>query len=143
MCRRSSNIFRHGTPARSATTLPLLPPMELQQCSKRKKVLPKRGEVWLFDCGMVEKVRPVLILSVPFQDIDRAVVTVVFHTTALRGSRFEIKVNVPFLKSGAFIAQSIATYPTIRALRKLGTLSTNQFVEVEAAVFGWLGRPQQ
>jgi hypothetical protein len=26
---------------------------------------PSRGEVWLFDCGMVEKVRPVLILSVP------------------------------------------------------------------------------
>jgi len=29
-------------------------------------VPPRRGEVWLFDCGMVEKVRPVLIFSVPF-----------------------------------------------------------------------------
>ena len=29
---------------------------------------PKRGEVWLWDCGMVEKERPVLILSVPFSD---------------------------------------------------------------------------
>jgi len=27
---------------------------------------PIRGEVWMFDCGMAEKVRPVLILSVPF-----------------------------------------------------------------------------
>ena len=34
-----------------------------------------RGEVWLFDCGMIEKVRPVLILSIPFADKDRAVVT--------------------------------------------------------------------
>jgi mRNA interferase MazF len=65
----------------------------------------------MFDCGMVEKVRPVLIFSVPFTDSDRAVVTVVFHSTALRGSQFEVEVKVPFLKDGAFIAQSVATYP--------------------------------
>ena len=41
----------------------------------------RRGEVWLFDCGMVEKVRPVLILSVPHADRDRVVVTVVFQST--------------------------------------------------------------
>jgi mRNA interferase MazF len=99
-----------------------------------------RGEVWLFDCGMVEKVRPVLIFSVPFADTDRAVVTVVFHTTALRGSPFEIQVQVPFLKDGAFIAQSIATYPTVRAIRKIGTLNAAQLAKVEFAVFKWLGR---
>jgi hypothetical protein len=38
----------------------------------RRNVPPRRGEVWLFDCGMVEKVRPVLILSIPFADADRA-----------------------------------------------------------------------
>ncbi len=101
---------------------------------------PKRGEVWLFDCGMVEKVRPVLIFSIPFGDNDRAVLTVVFHTTALRGSQFEVKVQVPFLKDGAFIAQSIATYPTTRAIRKLGTLDPAQFVEVQKVVFKWLGK---
>ncbi len=46
---------------------------------------------------MVEKVRPVLIFSVPFAINDRAVVTVVFHSTALRGSQFEGRVQVPFL----------------------------------------------
>jgi mRNA interferase MazF len=51
---------------------------------------PQRGEVWMFDCGMVEKVRPVLIMNMPFADNDRAVVTVVFHSTALRGSQFEV-----------------------------------------------------
>ena len=51
-------------------------------------MMPKRGEVWMFDCGMAEKVRPVLVLSIPFGDADRAVVTVVFHSTALRGSPF-------------------------------------------------------
>lgn len=101
---------------------------------------PKRGEVWLFDCGMVEKVRPVLIFSIPFANSDRALVTVVFHTTALRGSQFEVKVQVPFLKDGAFIAQSIATYPTARALRKLGALTAVQFAAVETVAFKWLGR---
>ena len=99
-----------------------------------------RGEVWLFDCGMVEKIRPVLIFSIPFADSDRAVVTVVFHSTALRGSQFEVQVQVPFLKDGAFIAQSIATYPTVRALRKMGALNGAQLAKVEAAVFKWLGR---
>ena len=66
---------------------------------------PRRGEVWLFDCGMVAKVRPVLILSIPFAASDRAVVTAVFHTTALRGSDFEVKIQVPFLKEGAFVAK--------------------------------------
>jgi mRNA interferase MazF len=94
----------------------------------------------LFDCGIVAKVRPVLILSIPFGDADRAVVTVVFHSTALRGSEFEIKVQGPFLKEGAFIAQSIATYPVARAIRKLGVLDTPQLAEVEAAVSKWLGR---
>ena len=101
---------------------------------------PRRGEVWLFDCGMVEKVRPVLILSIPFADADRALVTVVFHTTAVRNSQFEVQIEVPFLKEGAFVAQSIATYPTVRAIRKLGALNATQLAEVEAAVFKWLGR---
>lgn len=98
--------------------------------------------MWLWDCGLAEKVRPVLILSIPFTDRDRALATVVFHTTALRGSTFEIVVDAPFLKPGAFVAQSLATYPTKRAIRKLGTLTEAQFAIVEAAVFRWLGKKQ-
>jgi mRNA interferase MazF len=89
-------------------------------------VPPRRGEVWLFDYGMVAKVRPVLVLSVPFTDTDRALATVVFHTTTLRGSQFEVKIQVPFLKEGAFVAQSIATYPIARAIRELGALNAVQ-----------------
>ena len=100
----------------------------------------QRGEVWLWDCGMVEKERPVLILSVPFGALDRTLVTVVFHTTTLRGSEFEVGVDVPFLKRGAFVCQSIATYPTVRAIRKLGVLSQPQIEAVERKVFQWLGR---
>jgi mRNA-degrading endonuclease toxin of MazEF toxin-antitoxin module len=89
---------------------------------------------------MVEKVRPVLILSIPFTDADRARVTVVFHTTALRNLQFEVKIEVPFLKEGAFVAQSIATYRPVRAIRKLGAVNATQLAEVESAVFKWLGR---
>ena len=89
---------------------------------------------------MVEKVWPVLILSVPFADTDRAVVTVVFHSTALRGSQFEVKVQVPFLKESAFVAGSLATFPIARAIRKPSALNATQFADAEAAVFKWLGR---
>jgi hypothetical protein len=71
-------------------------------------------------------------LSIPFADADRALVTVVFHTTAIRNSQFEVKIEVPFLKEGAFVGQSVTTYPTVRAIRKLGVLNATQLAEVEA-----------
>jgi len=103
---------------------------------------PRRGEVWLFDLGMAEKVRPALVVSTAFGDLDRALVTVVPHTTSLRGSEFEISVDVPFLKPGAFVVQGLATYPHVRAIRKLGSLKPDQFRTVFAGVLQWLGHDQ-
>ena len=80
---------------------------------------PRRGEVWLLDLGMVEKVRPALIVSTSYGDLDRALITIVPHTTSLRGSEFEITIPVSFLKTGAFLVQNVATYPVVRAVRKL------------------------
>jgi mRNA interferase MazF len=87
---------------------------------------PKRGEVWLVDLGMVAKVRPALIISVPATDIDRALATIVPHTTSVRGSRFEAAISVPFLKRGAFDAQNLITIPHVKLLRVLGRLSSSQ-----------------
>lgn len=81
---------------------------------------PRRGEVWLLDLGMAEKVRPALIVSVAYGELDRALITVIPHTTSLRGSQYEISVPAPFLKPGAFLVQNVATYPVVRAVRKLG-----------------------
>jgi len=103
-------------------------------------MVPKRGEVWQWDCGLAEKVRPVLIRSVPFADDDRSLITVIMHTTSLRGSQWEVAVPLPYLKSGAFLVQSIATYPPVRAIRRLGVLTAAQFTSVEAAAFRWLGQ---
>lgn len=68
-------------------------------------MLPRRGEVWLFDLGMTPKTRPVLVVSVDYGDADRAMVTVVPHTTGLRQSPFEVPVKAPFLRPGAFLVQ--------------------------------------
>jgi mRNA interferase MazF len=72
--------------------------------------MPRRGEVWLVDLGM-----------------------------ALRGSEFEIAVDVPFLKRGAFVVQSLITIPSKLALRKLGGLTPAQLAPVEQGVRRWLG----
>ena len=100
---------------------------------------PKRGEVWLIDFGVQGKTRPALVVSVAFGDRDRALITVVPHTTALRGSPFEIVVDAPFLKPGAFLVQGVATFPTIRALHRLGSVPQEQFARVFAGLFRWLG----
>ncbi len=100
---------------------------------------PKRGEVWLVDLGLAAKVRPCLVLSIPYQDEDRALVTVLAHTTSARNSRFEISVKVRFLRPGAFDAQNLITIPRAKLLRKLGKLSAKQLASVEDSVRKWLG----
>jgi mRNA interferase MazF len=100
---------------------------------------PNRGEVWLVDLGFAAKIRPCLVLSVPALDEDRALVTVVPHTTSPRGSRFEVEVKTGFLKKGVFDAQNLVTIPNAKLARKLGALTDDQMLEVEDAVCDWLG----
>lgn len=96
--------------------------------------------MWLADLGLAAKVRPVLILSIPAIEIDRALVTVVPHTTSLRGSRFEVKLSVPFLlRHGAFDTQNLNTVPLSQLLRPLGRMSQAQLLEIEKGVSFWLG----
>jgi mRNA interferase MazF len=88
---------------------------------------------------MTAKTRPVLIVSVAYGDIDRAIVTVIPHTTELRGSVYEVSVRVPFLQSGAFMVQGVSTYPKAWAIRKLGVLRAEPFELVMAGLRRWLG----
>ena len=100
---------------------------------------PLRGEVYTVDLGLAAKVRPCAILSVPLEESDRSLVTVIPHTTALRQSRFEIVVSARFLRPGAFDAQGIVTVPTVRLMNHLGTLTAEQLGPVERGVCAWLG----
>lgn len=102
---------------------------------------PRRGEVWLVDLGMAAKVRPAVVVSIPADDRDRALVTLVPHTTSPRQSRFEAPVVVPFLRSGVFDAQNLITIPHAKLVRLLGTLAPAQFAPVEGAMRLWLGIP--
>jgi len=100
---------------------------------------PLRGQVYMVDLGLAAKVRPCVVLSVPLEESDRSLVTVIPHTTTLRQSRFEIAVPVKFLRPGAFDAQGIVTVPTVRLMNHLGTLTTEQVRSVERGVCAWLG----
>jgi mRNA interferase MazF len=100
---------------------------------------PQRGEVWLVDLGLAAKVRPALVISVPANDEDRALVSLVPHTTSARGSRFEANIPVPFLRNGVFDAQNLVTIPHAKLLRSLGKLSSTQLAVVEGAIALWLG----
>ena len=100
--------------------------------------MPSRGEVWLVDLGMVQKARPALILNRAFKESDRALISVIPHTTSLRGSDLEVQINVPFLKAGAFLVQDPVTVPAVKAERFLGKLSAQQLALGEAGVRDWL-----
>jgi mRNA interferase MazF len=100
--------------------------------------VPSRGEVWLVDLRMVQKARPALILNRAFKESDRALLSVIPHTTSLRGSDLEVSINVPFLKPGAFLVQNPVTVPAVKAERFLGKFTGQQLALVEAGVRDWL-----
>jgi mRNA interferase MazF len=99
----------------------------------------QRAEVWLVDLGYLGKVRPCLVMSVPADLVDRALVTIAPHTTSPRGSRFEVQSNVSFLKPGVFDAQNLVTIPHAKLMRRLGRLSDAEMDAVALAVTQWLG----
>lgn len=104
--------------------------------------MPTRGDCWIVDLGMLAKVRPCLILSVPADDDhDRVMMTIISHTTSTRGSRFEVATHVRFLKTGAFDAQQIVSVPNVKLVKRIGSLPAEVLANVEAAVSRWLGLP--
>lgn len=98
----------------------------------------QRGEIWLVDLGMVAKTRPALLLSVPYDGAERAVVTFVPRTTALRGTRFEVPHVARGFDAGGFDAQGVATVPTAHLVRRLGVIDGPTLVQIEDAVRRWL-----
>jgi len=101
--------------------------------------LARRGEIWLVDLGMVQKPRPVVILSVAFLDHERAVVTYVPRTTLLRKTRFEVLHQARGFDPGAFDAQGVGGVPVTKLIRQLGTIDATTLKAVEVAVKSWLG----
>ena len=89
-----------------------------------------RGEVWLIDFGLAAKTRPALLLTGQPADNELDIVTVLLHTTALRGNRWELSIPKPFLKPGAFHLQQVQTVSTVKLERKLGVLTADEMNHV-------------
>jgi mRNA interferase MazF len=101
--------------------------------------MPHRGEVWFVELSMAEKPRPALIISSDYGDKDRALITIVPHTTALRGSELEVGIQARFLdRRGAFMVQSVTTIPSFKAKRCVGVLTKQQLATVEEKIRIWL-----
>jgi mRNA interferase MazF len=97
------------------------------------------GDVWMVDFGMAAKVRPALLLTGAPGDDELDIVTVLLHTTALRGNRWELNIPKPFLKPGAFHLQQIQTISTVKLERRMGALNQEEMNRVLDALAGRLG----
>ncbi|MBI1310114.1 type II toxin-antitoxin system PemK/MazF family toxin [bacterium] len=102
-----------------------------------------RGDVWIVDLGPVAKIRPAVVVSIPFEDQDRALITLIPHTTSVRGSRFEVASQARFLKRGAFDAQNPISIPPPHLVRRLGRIHSDELTAGEAAMTRWLGLKQE
>lgn len=98
-----------------------------------------RGEVWMIDFGLAAKVRPALLLTGDPADDELDLVTVLLHTTALRGNHWELNIPKPFLKPGAFHLQQIQTIATVKLERRLGVLTPEEMTRVADALAKRLG----
>ncbi len=97
------------------------------------------GDVWLVDFGLVGKVRPALLLTGTPADDQLDLVTVLLHTTALRGNHWELLIPKPFLKPGAFHLQQVQSISVARLERKLGELAPGEMDKVLDALAERLG----
>jgi mRNA interferase MazF len=97
------------------------------------------GDIWLVDFGMAAKVRSALILTAAPADDELDLVTVLLHTTALRGNRWEFNLPKPFLKPGAFHLQQIQTVSTVKLERRLGVLTVDEMSQMRTALAHRLG----
>jgi mRNA interferase MazF len=88
---------------------------------------------------MVAKVRPCLLLTDYPADDELALVTVLPHTTALRGNRWELSLPKPFLKPGAFHLQQVQSVSIARLERRLGVLTPEEWTAVQNRLSDYFG----
>ena len=97
---------------------------------------PRPGEVWTADLGFAAKFRPVVLVSREDPDPPRALIIYVPVTSQDRGSPYEVSLpHTRFLQKGSVAnVQGIASLPTVRLGRRLGTLSAESLNEIKKAI---------
>jgi mRNA interferase MazF len=98
----------------------------------------KRGEIWLIDLGLAQKTRPAVVISIPFEDHERALVTYIPRTTSQRRTRFEVVHEARGFAPGVFDMQSIGTIPVAKLIRRIGILELGTLRKVESAARHWM-----
>jgi mRNA interferase MazF len=102
--------------------------------------VPRRGEVWFVDLGMVGKPRYALVLAAQ-ADARLAVASVVLITKQFEGTPYEVTLpRVPWLREQSYInAQSLQPVKFTEFIRKTpGKFDARVGAEVEAALKRWL-----
>ena len=97
------------------------------------------GDVWMTDFGLAAKVRPAPVLTENPADDELDLVTVLPHTTALRGNRWELSISKSWLRPGAFHLQQVQTVSTVKLERRLGRLTAEELKRVSEALAQRLG----
>src|SRR5437762_9756767 len=99
-------------------------------------MIPQPGEVWLADLGLAAKTRPVVIVSRSDSDPPRALVIYVPLTTQNRQSKYEVLLpKLSFLHEVSVAnVQGIASIPTVRLERKLGSVPQSVMDEIRHAL---------
>lgn len=99
----------------------------------------QRGELWIVDLGYLGKVRPVLVIGIPFLDNERTLLIIIPHTTSVIGTRFEVKIDHPALGAGVFDVQQTTAIPAAKFVRRIGVLNSEQIQKIETVLIQALG----
>ena len=83
--------------------------------------------------------RPCLLLTDYPANDELALVTVVPHTTALRGNEWEVAIPKPFLKEGAFHIQQVQSISLPKLMRRFGSLTHEEWNMISAKLAKRLG----
>ena len=83
---------------------------------------------------LAAKVRPALVISDYPRDDELALLVVIPHPTALRGNRWELAIQKPFLKPGVFHLQQIQPISLSRFDVLIGQLTPEEFRRVKDAL---------
>ena len=83
-----------------------------------------KSGAWIW--AWLPKSAPLILSNYPDDD-ELALLVIIPHTTALRGSRWELSIPKPFLKPGAFHLQQVQPVSLARLDAKLGVLTPEEF----------------
>lgn len=95
------------------------------------------------DLGYAGKLRPVVVLSIDYNDQERAIITYVPRTTSVwEEGRFDIEHRARNMKDGAFAVQLIGSLPRAKYVKRIGVISQDVLGQIEDVLQLWLGLAQ-